>query len=153
MKAPTLLDQLRADLERWRVRIPAAEGTYCQGIANKAFGELELLLKVLLSRRLASSTTSLEELLAAVNYAGNAREVAKLPPGTLVGVVLKLSDSDTEVAAALTPPVKRALIDVVPARNQTTHEVLAPELRARTEHLLDLIDVIVASQLLALMLL
>lgn len=138
---PTLA-QLQADLGRWRERLPAAEGTYCQGIANKAFGELELLLKDLLERRLAASTTSLDDLLAAVDYTGNARVVRKLPPGTLVGVLLKLARTDRELADALTPTVKRALTRVVPARNKTTHEVLAPKLRARTQRLIDLIEAI-----------
>lgn len=145
MTQASTLEQLKADLTRWETGLPEAEGTYCQGIANKAFGVLELLLKQLLGSRLAAAGLALPGLLVAVGYNGNARSVEKLPPGTLVDVLLKLAESDDLLRRAITDEQRQALKDVVPARNKTTHEVLAPELRERTRLLLRLIVVIVSA--------
>lgn len=121
-------------------------------MANKAFGILELLLKQVLAERLAKRQAALPDLLVAVRYGGSVQTVEKLPPGTLVEVLLKLADRDNELSIALPPLLRQALRDVVQARNDTTHEVLAPELRKRTRRLLDLIhEIITAPELAALL--
>lgn len=152
MRQEPTVEHLTSDLRRWKALLPKAEGTYCQGIANKAFGVFELLLKQLLEQRLSRANAELSDLLVAVRYAGNARTVQKLPPGTLVAVLLRLGDFDDGLKVTLTASLRKALADVVPARNETTHEVLAPELRERTRRLLDLIDEIVREPALAMLL-
>lgn len=152
MKQQATRQQLENDLERWKAHLPTAEGTYCQGMANKAFGVLELLLKQVLAERLGKTHATLSDLLVAVRYGGNARTVEKLPPGTLVAVLLELAEMDNELSIALPRPLRQTLRDVVRARNDTTHEVLAPELRERTRRLLDLIHEIVTAPELATLL-
>jgi hypothetical protein len=152
MREQATRQQLESDLQRWRAQLPQAQGTYCQGIANKAFGIFELLLKQLLAERLAKTDVPLLDLLVAVRYGGNARTVEKLPPGTLVAVLLRLAEMDDELGSVLPPGLRQALRDVVPARNNTTHEVLAPQLRERARRLLDLIHQIVTAPELATLL-
>ena len=149
MSANEPLESLKDNLQRWRLMLPEAEGTYCQGIANKAFGQLELVLKDLLSQRLAASGADLSDLLISVRYTGSARTVHKLPPGTLVHALLKLAEQDDPLGSAITGELRTLLSQVVPARNLTTHEVLSSELRERTRRLLEMIDQIARSSELA----
>lgn len=145
MNTRVTLQQVRDDVERWRSLLPQAAGTYCQGIANKAFGEFELLLKQLLSDRLAVTAVELSELLAAVHYAGKVQTVEKLPPGTLIQVLFALGRQDEFLRDAFDKGSRRLLDETVSARNLTTHEVLAPELRNRTQRLLDLVEQVTTS--------
>ena len=134
------LQQLMSDVERWRLLLPEAQGTYCQGIANKAFGEFELLLKQLLADRLAATEVELSDLLVAVQYQGKVQQVEKLPPGTLVQTLIELGKQDEFLRGVFNKETRRLLDEIIVARNLTTHEVLAPESRARTEQLIDLIE-------------
>jgi hypothetical protein len=74
--------ELRADINRWRVRIPEAEPTYCQGVANKAAKLFEALVKGTVERRLPAAGRDLASLLADIRYRGAATTVDKLPLGS-----------------------------------------------------------------------
>ena len=67
------------------------------------------------------------------------------PPCTLVGVLAKLAETDSELAPALTKALRHQLDTAVTARNQATHEVLGQLLKERTGVLLSLIDEIVCA--------
>lgn len=136
--------RLRADIERWRAMLPTAEGTYCQGIANKSFGQFELLMKQLLDERLALNGIDLSDLLEAIRYKGKVDSASKLPPGTVLNAIMKLADRDATLGSVMDKSLRRLFSDVLAARNLTTHEVLAPELRERATLLLDMIDEIVS---------
>lgn len=136
-------DQLHSDIGRWRGRLPTAESTYCQGVANKAAKEFEAILKLLMERRLAITGSNLRSLLREVKYGGGVETIEKLPLGTVTQVVLALSKHDEELASLGAPSIRNALTRIVEVRNETTHELDADRMRAATETLLDLIESVV----------
>jgi hypothetical protein len=75
--------------------------------------------------RRAASGCDLGALLVEVNYGGGANTIDKLPLGTVIQLVVRLTQCDSELARACPPEIRKALTVIVERRNETTHE-LAP---------------------------
>ncbi|MCA1844608.1 MAG: hypothetical protein LC792_15740 [Actinobacteria bacterium] len=131
---------LLQDIQRWRLRLPDVESTYCQGIANKAAKHFEVMLKRLAASRTGPGHADLATSLARVRYKGAASKVDKLPLGTVVELLLELAKQSPDLSAACNINRGKTLRSVVDVRNNTTHELPPDEMRQATSRLLDLIE-------------
>jgi hypothetical protein len=131
---------LRADIERWRSVLPEAESTYCQGVASRVAKGFEAFLKRLVASRLAATGCDLTSLLAEVRYGGGVKTVNKLPFGTVVHLVIRLTAHDAELADVCPKGTREVLMQTIDLRNETTHELPPDEMRSATNSLLDFVD-------------
>jgi protein arginine phosphatase len=143
--APPLspLEKLDVDLQRWRAQLPQVAPTHCNGIAASAARELERLLKDLLTDRLGRASCSPEELLAAIKYQGQVKEVGKLPIGKVIDGIAWLAKRDPELGFGWRTDAGKAARMFVYVRNAEIHDADGASIVQGTQKLLHLVGTVV----------